>query len=147
MKKTEEPIIVEQVFEICKERIWRSITELEEMLKWYFDNIPDFEPVVGFRTEFNVISGERNFLHKWSVTEVVPNEKIVYNWQYEGYEGSADVCFQIFDLGSKAKLELKVIVLEDFAEGIPEFSRESCTNGWNYFINERLKEYLASDNQ
>ena len=95
MKKTDEPIIVEQIFEVNKERIWRSITEFDEMVKWYFDNIPDFQPVVGFRTEFNILSGERSFLHKWHVTEVIPNRKIVYNWQYEGYEGSADVCFEV----------------------------------------------------
>ena len=147
MKKTDDPVIVEQIFEVNKERIWKAITELDEMIRWYFDNIPDFKPVVGFRTEFNVISEERNFLHKWHITEVIPNRKIVYNWQYEDYEGSADVCFEVSDSEGRAKLELKVMVLEDFSEGIPEFTRESCLNGWKYFINNRLKEYLMGDDQ
>jgi hypothetical protein len=37
---------------------------------------------------------------------------------------------------------LTVEVLEDFPDDIPEFRRESCIGGWNYFINHRLKEYL-----
>lgn len=147
MKTTDEPVIVEEIFEVNKEKVWNSITVLDEMINWYFENIPDFKPVVGFRTEFNITSGERDFLHKWHVTEVIPNEKIVYNWQYDGYHGSADVCFLLYEIDGRTKLELKVIILEDFNEGIPEFTRESCMNGWKYFINQRLKEYITSDNQ
>ncbi len=44
------------------------------MRKWYFENIPAFKPEVGFETQFNVQSEERNFLHKWKVTEVQPSE-------------------------------------------------------------------------
>ncbi len=29
-----------------------------------------------------------------------------------------------------------------FFENIPEFSRESCQAGWNYFIKEQLKAFL-----
>lgn len=65
----------------------KAITKIEEMTKWYFPNIADFKPVTEFKTEFNVVSGGRNFFHK-------------------------------------------------------EFSRESCIAGWNYFINNKLVEYL-----
>jgi hypothetical protein len=43
------------------------------------------------------------------------------------------------------KLTLSVEVQEDFPESIPEFKRESCIGGWNYFINNRLKEYLKNN--
>ncbi len=29
-----------------------------------------------------------------------------------------------------------------FFENIPEFKRESCIEGWTYFIKKRLKEFL-----
>lgn len=146
MKKTDEPIIVEQIFNASKEKVWRSITDLNEMVNWYFDNIPDFKPVIGFKTQFNIINEGRDFLHLWKVIEAVENEKIVYNWQYEGYEGSADVHFLLLDIGDTVKLEVKVIVLEDFNENIPEFTRDSCHNGWKYFINESLYKYLEKRN-
>jgi uncharacterized protein YndB with AHSA1/START domain len=143
MKKTDEPIIVEQLFNVSKERIWKSITDHEEMIKWYFNNIPEFKPVAGFTTQFNITNEGRDFLHKWKICEVIENEKIVYNWQYERYTGSADVYFQLFDAGDFVRLEVKVIVLEDFPEDIPEFTRDSCRNGWKYFINESLYKYIT----
>ena len=146
MKKTDEPIIVEQIFNASKEKVWRSITDLNEMVNWYFDKIPDFKPVVGFKTQFNIINEGRDFLHLWEVIEAVENEKIVYNWQYEGYEGSADVHFLLFEIGDTVKLEVKVIVLDDFNENIPEFTRDSCHSGWKYFINESLYKYLEKSN-
>ena len=142
MKATDDPIIVEQRFNKPAETIWNAITVHDQMIKWYFDNLPDFKAEVGFKTEFNVISEERNFLHKWEVTEVIPLKKIVYNWQYEDYAGSADVAFEIFEEDDQTKLQIKVIVLEDFSDDIPEFRRESCIGGWEYFIQGRLKEFL-----
>lgn len=143
MKKSDSPIIVEENFNTPAKVIWQSITDHEQMLKWYFDNIPAFKPEIGFYTEFNVNSGERNFLHQWKVTEVIPNKKIVYNWTYKGYEGSADVAFEIFEDGENCKLQIKVIILEDFSDDIPEFRKESCIGGWEYFIQGRLKDYLS----
>ena len=146
MKKTDNLIMVEQSFGNSKEEVWSAITNHKEMIKWYFDNIPNFKPEVGFYTAFNVESEDRNFLHKWKVTEVVPNKKIVYNWRYEKYEGSADMYFELFSEENSTKLQIKVKVLEDFDDGIPEFKRESCIAGWEYFIKGRLKEYLDGKN-
>lgn len=145
MKKTDDPIIVEQVFNLSKEKVWRSITDLDEMVKWYFDNIPEFNAEVGFKTQFNVKSGERNFLHKWLVTEVIPKKKIVYNWTYQEYPGSADMIFEIFEENNTVKLQIRVIVIEDFPDDVPEFKRESCIDGWEYFIKGKLKEYLEKN--
>ena len=143
MKKNDKPITVVQIFDLPKEKVWKSITELSEMIKWYFENIPEFEARVGFKTQFNIVNNGRNFQHNWLVTEVKENEKIVYNWQYMGYQGSMDVIFQLFDFEDSTKLEVRVNILEDFPENIPEFSRESCKIGWKYFINESLNNYLS----
>lgn len=143
MKKIDDPIIVEQVFNKPIEVVWEAITEHNQMIQWYFDNVPEFKAEVGFYTEFDVKSGERNFLHKWSVREVIANKMIVYNWTYKDYEGSADTCFELFSKGESTKLQIKIIILEDFTDDIPEFKRESCIGGWEYFIKGRLKEYLS----
>ncbi|KUG25542.1 hypothetical protein ASZ90_004635 [hydrocarbon metagenome] len=145
MKKNNEPIIVEQIFENNIQRIWNSITDIKEMHNWYFENIPSFLPEVGFKTQFNIQSEERNFLHIWQVIEVIPARLIKYNWKYEGYNGDSNVTFELFDQNDKTKLRLTVEILEDFSEDIPEFRRESCINGWNYFIQNRLKEYLEKN--
>ena len=50
--------------------------------------------------------------------------------------------FQILPRDSHSLLRLGVEVLEDFPGDIPEFDRESCIAGWNFFLSERLREYL-----
>ncbi len=142
MKKNDEPIIVEQTFNMTVEAVWNSITDIDLMRKWYFENIPSFIPEVGFETQFNVESQGRNFLHIWKVTEVVPLKKITYNWKYEEYSGDSFVEFELSSQNNITKLKLTHNIRENFPEDIPEFSRESCIEGWNFFIRKRLKEYL-----
>ena len=142
MKTTDEPIVVEQTFNSSVESIWNSITEISEMRKWYFENIPAFKPEVGFETQFNVQSEERNFLHKWKVIEVQPIKMIKYSWEFEEYPGKSTAAFEIIKENNKTKLRLTVEVLKDFPDDIPEFKRESCIAGWDYFLNGRLREHL-----
>jgi len=142
MKKGDYPIIVEQSFDTSIESVWKAITEVEQMRHWFFENIPSFEPEVGFETQFNVQSQERNFLHMWKVTEVVPLRLIKYGWKFEGYPGDSYVVFELFEENNLTKLRLTAQILEDFPEDIPEFRRESCIEGWTYFIKKRLKEFL-----
>ena len=142
MKKNDEPVIVEQTFKTSIDALWNSITEIDQMRRWYFDNIPAFKPEVGFETQFNVRSQDRNFLHLWKVTEVVPLKMIKYNWKYENYPGEAFVMFELFKEENLVKLRLTNQVQESFPGDIPEFTRESCINGWTFLIKKRLKEYL-----
>lgn len=142
MKKNEAPIVVEQDFERPASEVWRALTDIGEMRRWYFENIPDFKPVIGFYTEFPVESGERIFLHQWRVTEVESGGKIVYSWNFKGIPGSAFVTFEVSGDEKSSRLTVSTRVVEDFPDDIPEFASESCRAGWNYFINERLKNYL-----
>tara|TARA_R110000868_G_scaffold396129_2_gene668219 strand:- start:105 stop:536 length:432 start_codon:yes stop_codon:yes gene_type:complete len=143
MKTTDQPVIAEQFFNQSKTTVWNAITVLEQMKQWYFDNIPEFKTEVGFKTQFNVKAPSRDFLHVWTITEVIPFQKIVYNWKFEGLPGSADVTFELFDKDHGTNLIVTNTVIEDFDSTILEFQRESCQAGWNYFINERLKAFLS----
>ncbi|NOQ28383.1 MAG: hypothetical protein GQ564_23720 [Bacteroidales bacterium] len=69
-------------------------------------------------------------------------KKIVYDWSYEGISGDAIVIFELFEQGNQTNLRLTNRGLESFPKDIPEFTRESCIEGWNYFIKNRLKEFL-----
>ncbi len=98
MKKNDDPVIVEQSFNTPIEVVWNAITEIDQMRQWYFENIPSFKPEVGFETQFNIKNEDRNFLHLWKVTDVVPLNRITYNWKYEGYPGDSYVGFELFKL-------------------------------------------------
>ena len=143
MKRADQPIIVEETYKKPIETVWAAITKPEQMRKWFFDNMPDFKPEIGFKVEFDVEAGGRVFPHQWKVTKVEPGKLIEYNWKYGGYQGDAYVTFELTKKEDSTHLRLTNIVVEDFQEDIPEFKRESCIGGWNYFLKERLKEYLT----
>lgn len=77
MKTTEPPVTVTQTFFTPIAKVWNALTVLDEMVQWFFPNIPTFEPKVGFETQFDVTSGNRTFPHFWRILEIVPQQKMV----------------------------------------------------------------------
>ncbi|RMG22816.1 MAG: SRPBCC domain-containing protein, partial [Methanobacteriota archaeon] len=145
MRTDEAPIVIDEVFNQPVEKVWNAITDLALMKQWYFENLPEFKPVVGFETCFEVQSGERIFPHRWTVTEVIPLKKISYRWRYDGYTGDSLLTMELFPEGESTRLVLTHQVLENFSDDIPEFKRESGVEGWNFFIRQRLKEFLEKE--
>jgi uncharacterized protein YndB with AHSA1/START domain len=139
-----DDVVVKQIFEVPIETLWSGITEHDQMIQWFFENIPVFKPSVGFKTQFLVENEGRKFTHLWEIVEVIPNQKIIYNWKYEEYEGEGLVFFELLEHEKGAALILTNKWIGEFPQDIPEFSRESCIGGWQYFINGRLKEYLSN---
>lgn len=140
--ETNESIIVEEHFNVPIEVLWNAISNHSTMIKWYFENIPTFKPEVGFKTEFPVQSGERTFTHLWQVVEVKPLKKLVYNWKFLEYPGDSNVSFELFEEKNSVRLKLTSKIVKSFPEDIPEFEIESGIQGWNYFIKNRLKNFL-----
>ncbi len=147
MQYSEDPIAVEQSFEVELDRLWEAITELDQMRQWFFENIGAFEPKEGFETRFIVKNEDRIFPHLWKITEVDPLKKIVYNWKYEGYAGDSFVTFELSEREKGSHLKLTHQITERFQQNIPEFHRENCLEGWNWFIKRRLKDYLEVHNR
>lgn len=145
MNNTNPPIIVEQVFDKDSETLWAAITDAKQMPLWFFDNIPAFETQVGFQTSFLVQSGERSFTHLWEIIEVIPGQKIKYDWRYKEYEGVGFVTFELFEQEEqRTLLRLSNEGIESFPQDIPEFAKESCQGGWEYFIQGNLLNYINS---
>ena len=138
-----KPVIIEQHFNRSVNDVWSAITQIDHMTQWFFENIPTFEAKVGFETSFNVNANGVDYLHLWKITEVIPQKKITYSWKYRDFKGDGVVIFELFEETDQTLLKLTNHGLETFPDDIPEFTRESCEAGWNYFINQRLKEYLS----
>ena len=145
MRKNDGPIIIEQTFNTSVENVWVAITEIDQMRQWYFENILSFKAEVGFKTQFNVQSQDRNFLHIWEVTKVIPGKMITYNWKYKDYPGDSFVVFEIFKNNNLTKLRLTHHVQESFPDNSPEFARKSGIDGWTYIIRKSLKEFLENN--
>jgi hypothetical protein len=54
MTETLPPIVVQQSFNVPKAMLWDAITKRDQMIQWFFEDIPEFKAEVGFTTQFNV---------------------------------------------------------------------------------------------
>ncbi|MCX6149622.1 MAG: SRPBCC domain-containing protein [Ignavibacteriales bacterium] len=136
------PIIVEQVYNAPIIEVWNALTNHNQMKQWYFDTIESFKAEVGFETKFNVRNGNIYYWHLWKVTEVEPEKRITYNWKYQDYPGDSFVSFELYPISKQTKLKLTHNGIESFPQDNPDFTRESCMNGWSFLIGNRLKEFL-----
>jgi len=136
------PIIVERSFSTSPSKVWKAITDKNEMKKWYFD-LAEFKPEKGFKFQFRGgPSPEKQYLHLCEITEVVPEKKLKYSWRYDGYAGNSFVTFELFDQGNKTLLKLFHSGLETFPKDNPDFAAENFVKGWDHIINVSLKQYL-----
>ncbi len=95
------------------------------MRQWFFEPITDFHAEAGFGTEFNVRCDDQDYLHRWKLTDVVPNARIVYDWRYGGVPGSSSVTWELSETPDGTKLTLTHKGIETFPQVNPVFSRDS----------------------
>jgi uncharacterized protein YndB with AHSA1/START domain len=136
------PVVVEQTLDAPLAVVWKAITDQDQMRQWFFETMTEFEPVIGFETQFNVRCEDRDYPHLWKITEVVPEKRIAYGWRYGGYPGNSTVVWELSETPHGTKLSLTHKGHETFPQDDPVFSRESCQGGWDFFIRERLKAFL-----
>jgi len=135
-----EPFVIERTYNAPVERVWKAITDKDQMKQWYFD-IAAFKPEVGFEFQFSGGNEGRKYVHLCKITEVVTDKKLTYSWRYDGYEGNSFVTFELFSEGDKTRLKLTHEGLETFPMNNPDFEKESFAGGWNYIIGTSLKEF------
>ena len=53
--KPQKMILLQKTIPVSPNKIWKALTKLKQMQKWYFKEITDFRPEVGFETSFAVV--------------------------------------------------------------------------------------------
>ncbi|HEY0458583.1 MAG TPA: SRPBCC domain-containing protein [Pyrinomonadaceae bacterium] len=140
-----QPIVIERTFNTPVEKVWRAITDKDEMKKWYFD-LARFKAEIGFRFQFTGgEEGGKQFLHLCEITEVEPEKKLTYSWRYDGCAGNSFVTFELFEQENKTLLRLTHKGLETFPQETSDFAKENFVKGWNHIINISLKDYLETN--
>jgi uncharacterized protein YndB with AHSA1/START domain len=137
----EEPIIIERTYDAPISKVWRAITNNDDMKQWYFQ-LAAFKPEVGFEFQFEGGDGNKTFMHLCKVTEVIPGKKITYSWRYQGQPGISFVSFELFEEGKKTRLRLTHTGLDSFPQDAPEFARKNFVAGWTDIIGKNLKQFV-----
>jgi uncharacterized protein YndB with AHSA1/START domain len=139
-----KPVVVEKTINATVERVWRALTEKDQMKKWYFD-LSAFRPEVGFEFSFagQGRKGEK-YIHRCRITEVIPMKKLAYTWAYEGYPGESVVSFDLHADGASTKVRVTHTGLGSFPADNLDFDRRSFNQGWSELVGKLLPEFVET---
>lgn len=141
-----KPLVVERTYNAAIEKVWKGITDRDQMKEWYFD-IREFRPEKGFKFSFTGGDDKVQYLHDCEVLVADPPNKLSYSWTYpEHNNGYSVVTFELFREGEqKTRVKLSHEGLDSFPNDDPNFAVASFTGGWNAIIGESLKNYVETD--
>jgi uncharacterized protein YndB with AHSA1/START domain len=134
------PLIIEQIYDasICK--VWHALTDKNDMKAWYFPQLINFEPIIGF--EFTFSNDGSQYQKNWCVIKVEDGRMLAHSWTYIGYPGRSEVTFELFNQVGKTCVRLTHTGLDSFpAEA--HFARHRFEEGWKQILGSNLKIHLS----
>lgn len=140
-----KPLIVERTLHATPARIWEALTNNDQMQQWYFQ-LAQFEAKVGFEFSFlgQGSKGEK-YKHNCRITAVEPEKKLSYTWEYDGFEGSSEVTFELFPQGDETLVRITHTGLDSFPNNNPDFDPASFSKGWNHILGISLKKFVEKE--
>jgi uncharacterized protein YndB with AHSA1/START domain len=136
-----QPFVIETTYNAPVEKVWKALTDKNQMKQWYFD-IEEFKPEVGFEFKFDGGADDKVYHHVCKIVEVIQGKKLKHSWSYVGYEGMSYVTWELFDEDNTTRVKLTHEGLETFPKSDPNFAKESFAKGWTYILGTSLKEFL-----
>lgn len=137
-----QPLIVERSYNAPIEKVWKAISDKDQMQQWYF-KFEDFKAEKGFKFQFTGGDKHVQYLHECEVLECDPPNKLSYSWTYVDYQGHSVLTWELTAEGeNKTHLKLSHSGLESFPQNNPNFRVESFSTGWNYFVNKALPAFV-----
>jgi uncharacterized protein YndB with AHSA1/START domain len=135
-----DAVVLERTFNAPVTRVWKALTDVDQMREWYFD-LKAFKPEVGFEFGFAVEHEGNTYDHRCRIAEVIPQKKIAYTWRYHGHDGDSLVTLELFAEGEKTRLKLTHEGLDTFPK-TAAFARENFERGWTQIIGSELKQFV-----
>ena len=137
-------LIIEKIYDAPIEKVWKAITDKQQMKEWYFD-IPDFKPEL--HHEFSFLAGPegRQYRHLCRIVEINPVTRLAYSWRYEGVPGDSLVTFELSEPSPKqTKLTLTHTGLDSFPNEQPDFATDSFKEGWTFIVHSSLASFVET---
>jgi uncharacterized protein YndB with AHSA1/START domain len=136
------PFVIERTFNFPVSRVWKALTDKDEIRQWSF-TMAEFEPRVGFDFTFYGEHETERFVHFCRIMEVIPVRKLVYSWRYENVIGISYVSFELFPEGDRTRLRLTHEGLENLAHAGPHYARTNFMAGWTSIFDQGLAPLLG----
>lgn len=137
-------VIVKQRFNAHPEKVWKAITNKEEMKKWYFD-IPDFKLELHNEFSFYESDEEKKYHHHGEILEIIPEKKLKHSWSYPDISKEKTlVKWEIEADGEGTSLTLTHKGIENFEHLGKDFSHHNFEEGWKEIVSKSLKEFIEN---
>ena len=136
----DKPLIMEFEYSAPLDDVWEAMTDAEKMRIWYFPQLREFEPRVGF--EFKFADSNDTYRKKWVVTKVEQPNTLAHNWSYQGYPGVSEVTFDLSPTDKGTRVSVTHTGLDSFPDA-PHFKRERFEWGWDNLLGKNLSALLA----
>jgi uncharacterized protein YndB with AHSA1/START domain len=137
------PVVVERTLNASVARVWKALTDADQMREWYFD-LKEFRTEVGFDFEFVVEHEGNRYHHLCRITEVIPEKKIAYTWRYKDEPGDSLVTFELFSEGENTRVKVTHTGIDTFPK-TPAYARKNFENGWTAIIGTELKQFVERE--
>lgn len=133
------PITVQYTINASAEKIWKALTDKNEMKSWYFD-IQDFALEIGKEFNFFEPGGENKYHHQGEILEIISNQKLKHTWSYPDFSAlKTIVTWELFPEDGQTLVKLTHENIENFKDLGDGFSRDNFTQGWNTILGQSLK--------
>jgi uncharacterized protein YndB with AHSA1/START domain len=137
-----EPLVKEVVLDASVSRVWKALTDKDELKQWCFE-MEAFQPEVGFEFRFYGEKDGHKFLHLCKVLEVEVEKKMKWLWSYKDVPGNTYVTFELFPQGNKTKLRLSHEGLEKLPQD-ENYAKQNFAEGWNMILGQLLPKHLSA---
>ena len=135
-----DAVVLERTFNAPVARVWKALTDVDQMREWYFD-LKEFKPEVGFEFEFTVEHEGNRYHHLCRITEVIPQKKLAHTWRYKGEPGDSLVTFELAGEGDKTRVKVTHTGIDTFPE-TPAYARKNFEAGWTAIIGAELRQFV-----
>ena len=143
---SERELVITRVFDAPRSLVFRVWTQREHLVRWHCPpglTVPSFEadirPGGAYRVCMRAPDGEDHWI-SGTYREVVPVERLVFTWIYEGEEPRNETVVTVTlaeEPGGKTKLTLRQTGFES------DEGRDEVHGGWSGCL-ENLADHLAT---
>ncbi|MFL6584279.1 MAG: SRPBCC family protein [Chthoniobacterales bacterium] len=135
-----DAVVVERTLNAPPARVWRALTDVDEMRQWYFD-LKEFRAEIGFEFEFTVEDEGNRYHHLCRVAEVIPEKRLAYTWRYKGEPGDSLVTFELFGDGDSTRVKVTHTGIDTFPT-TPAYARHNFVTGWTHILDSELRRFV-----
>ncbi|HMM04810.1 MULTISPECIES: SRPBCC family protein [unclassified Dysgonomonas] len=137
------PIIIEEIYPEPLSKVWKAITDKNQMKEWYF-TIEDFELREGAEFNFTVSFEDVIYHHRCVIKEIVPQKRFSHTWTHPSQsKGESVVTWDLQPVDNGTKVVLTHEGVENFADAGAGFSRENYVAGWEEISGTSLRNFLS----